>query len=276
MRPQLFLPLLLISCTKIEPSSMTEPSANKTAPKEAKEKPFTPPPLSSLPDLGVKKAEPLGKPIAALKKYCPGPKKNGDAPIACKCLPVGGSSGEESWDDAAASCAAPTIELIPSLSNVQLLGRQSTGPIDKETGEQDISANFSLIFQADKILYEYNVGTSTMVPAMGYASNYTLEKMEFTDAIEGGEKELIAVLTSSGKNYDVNPPALTADGSVVICGQGASKKMSCLTFALGAGKGANYELKYTFEKGRLYLVETSAKTSPDIKTLSGAYTLEFP
>jgi hypothetical protein len=269
--------LLLAACHPKTTQTTAAVNPKEVTKKEAKPAPFVQAPLASLPDLGALLAADLGKPISALKKLCPPPKKNSDVGIACVCFGAGEESGVSSaLNNDSASCAAPTLAVEAPFTSVQFIGVQDTGAPD-EDGESSISADFSLLLQTKKGLYTSLIGSSTLEPGLGYGSSFTLNELSFVDVVEGGDKELWAIFNEETSTFSDSGQTLSADGWLVLCGVGPSQKPSCTApTSLGASQAEGYQLLPKLEGGHLFLVETSAQTPPELKKRSGKYTPSFP
>ncbi len=278
MRAAICLCFLLLSCQPKEKSPNTPTSTQKTPTSTAtKVAPFTPPPLSSLPDLGVKKTLDLGKP-AAFKKLCPAPKKNSGESVACLCLDFREESSNSSMPDDKESCLRPTPAKVASVFNdMKLFAIEQSSAPDEDTGETDTSMEFSLLIPAEKGFYTQRVGSASVEPAFGYTSTYMIKDLKFVDLID--DSLVVALIHRAGIDVTAEKPMETklTDGLIVLCRSSAARKVSCTEpISLGSGQGEGYELSYTLEGKNLFLVETSAKTDPELKKTVGKYTLQFP
>jgi hypothetical protein len=280
MRALIGLFFLLLSCQPKEKSPTTPISAQKTpASTTPKPVPFTPPPLSSLPDMGVKKMVDLGKPVP-FKKLCPAPKKNSDESVACLCLEFWEESSNSSMTDDKNSCLIPTYAKVVSFFNgMKLFAKEESTAPDEDSGETDTSAEFSLFIRAREkgVFYTQSVGSASIEPAFGYTSTYTIKNLKYVELLE--ESLVVVLIHRAGIDVTAEKPMENklTDGSIILCHSSAKGKVSCTeSISLGSGQGEGYELNYILEGENLFLVETSAKTDPELKKTVGKYTLQFP
>jgi hypothetical protein len=270
--------LLASGLVALTACSTGKPEAEE--PKEAaitRRKPpaFKPPPLASLPDQGSLKAQRLARPVSALKKLCPPAKKKKESAIACMCPAVGEPTQQDGWTDASESCAAAAQGLEAPYLNVQLLAAQKSFR-QKKSEETTLDVQFQFLMQTKKGWSAFEIGSTTMEPALGYPRAFTLVSRDFVDLPEGGSKEILAVFNDERTTYDDQGPKKSSSGWLLVCGANASQKLSCAEpLPLGAARKKGYQLDPVVENGSLYLVETHAKVAPEVKKIAGKYSFEL-
>lgn len=238
---------------------------------------FKPPPLEELPDLGVLKAQRLAKPVSKLAKLCPSSKKKKDSGTACVCMPVGEPSQLDGWTDDSQTCTAAAEGIEAPFLNVQFLAAQKTTRA-RRNEQEALDVQFRLLLQTKKGWSTFEIGSTTMEPALGYPRSLTLVSRTFVDLIEGGNKELLAVFNDERTEYlEDGEKERHATGWLLVCGADGSQKLSCAEpLALGAARKSGYVLEPIVEGGKLYLQQTMAKVPPELKKTAGKYSFELP
>lgn len=238
---------------------------------------FKPTPLAELPDLGVLKAQRLARPVSKLTKLCPPAKKNRDTGTACVCPAVGEPSQLDGWTDDSAGCTAAAEGLEKPFLNVQFLAAQKTTRA-RRSEELALDVQFRLLMQTKKGWSTFEIGSTTMEPALGYPRSLTLVSRTFVELLEGENKALLAVFDDARTEYlEGGEKEQTSTGWLLVCGADASQKLSCAEpLSLGAKRKTGYLLEPIVEGGALYLQETIAKTPPALKKTVGKYTFELP
>lgn len=263
----------LTACSTGKPEA-EEPK--ETVVKRRKPPAFKPPALASLPDQGSLKAQRLARPISAFKKLCPPARKKSANGTACICPPVGEATQQDSWTDDSQSCTAAAAEgLEAPFLNIQLLAAQKSFRA-KKSEETTLDVQFQFLMQTKKGWSTFEIGSTTMEPALGYPRSFTLVSRDFVDLPEGGSKEILAVFNDERTSYDDQGAKKSSTGWLLVCGASASQKLSCAEpLPLGSARKKGYQLDPVVEKGSLYLVETHAKVAPELKKISGKYSFEL-
>lgn len=258
--------------------SANKPDAQKPKITKRRAPVFKPAPLETLADRGVLKAQKLARPVSNLTKLCPPAKKNKETGTACVCMPVGEPTQQDGWTDDSQTCSTAAEGLEAPFLNVQFLAAQKTSRTKKREEPLALDVQFQLLLQTKKGWSTFEIGSTTMEPALGYPRALTLVSRDFVDLPEGGNKELVAIFNDERTTYlDGGEKEQASTGWLLVCGANPSQKLSCAEpISLGAARKGGYQLAPVVEGGSLYLTETSAKTPAELKKTVGKYSFELP
>ncbi len=292
---RLLMPLLALPIAATALGACTSSSSPAPAkPKLVKHRPpFKAPPLDTLPDRGALQAQQLARPVSKLAKLCPPQKKGREFGTACMCLPVGSPTQQDGWTaEASESCAAPAEDAEAPFLSVQFLAAQKTSRPKKREEPPALDVQFQLLLQTKKGWSTFEIGSTTMAPALGYPRSLTLVSRTFMELpvaeakgprgkgkAEAASKAVLAVFNDERTTYlDGGDKEQESRGWLLVCAANSSaRKLSCAEpLDLGGAKRKGYQLEPVIDGGNLYLTETGPKTPADLKKLVGKYRVELP
>jgi hypothetical protein len=268
--------LVVLGSLGCQSTSQSEAKPPRTALRKRPPK-FKPTPLAELPDQGVLKAQRLGRPVSRLTKLCPPAKKNRETGTACVCPALGEPTQLDGWTDDSAACTAAAEGIEQPFLNVQFLAAQKTTRA-RRSEELALDVQFRLLMQTKKGWSTFEIGSTTMEPALGYPRSLTLVSRTFAELLPGGKsKALLAVFNDERTEVLENgEKEQTSTGWLLVCGADAAQKLSCAEpLSLGERRKQGYVLEPIVEGGALYLQETFARTPPALKKTVGKYSFEL-
>lgn len=298
LMPLLALPIAVTAISACVSSTESEPQK----PKLVKHRPpFKPAPLETLPDRGALKAQKLARPVNKLTKLCPPQKKGRDTGTACMCMPVGSPTQQDGWTADSETCTAVAEGIEAPFLNVQFLAAQKTSRTKNREEPLALDVQFQLLLQTKKGWSTFEIGSTTMEPALGYPRSLTLVSRTFMELSEAEEAEdgkdgkdgkdakgkakakleskaVLAVFNDERTTYlDGGDKEQESQGWLLVCAANSAQKLSCAEpLALGGAKKKGYQLEPVVDGGNLYLTETGPKTPADLKKLVGKYRVELP